>query len=334
MPTSEDPWKDISPPTGAATVNGLPVAGAEPWAFYWMVDTEGRRLLGLRYPRAEGKPLGKLPKLKGLSVEDLAASDTENILVWRLLDSSEREIFRSLCDDIISSASNATTHQEALEAAVIRTWHWHRLLRGGADQRLSREEQKGLIGEIRVLTEHVFPRMLAAAALETWTGPFGAPKDFEIGTLAIEAKARRGAAKPEVRISSEHQLDDAGLEDLFLHVLHLATPGPDDTGFCLNDVVRDLRVLVESSDIAALELVEIRLSAVGFRDIHDYSDHQWIELDQTLYRVSEGFPRITATDIATGVSRVTYAISLSECEPFIVEDSVLAEAIGGATDDQ
>ncbi len=334
MPANEDPWKNILPPSGAATVNGRPVEGAEPWAFYWLVDTEGRRLLGLRYPRAEGKPLNKLPKLRGLLVEDLPSSDTEDILVWRLLDSGQREIFRSLCDDIISSASEAKTHQEALEAAVIRTWHWHRLLRGGSDRRLSPEEQKGLIGEIRVLTEHVFPRMSVAAGLESWTGPFGAPKDFEIGAIAIEAKARRGAAKPEVRISSEHQLDDAGLEDLFLHVLHLAGPGPDDKGFCLNDVVRGLRSLVESSDIAALELVEVRLSAVGFRDIDDYSDRQWIELDQTLYRVSEGFPRITATDIATGVSRVTYAISLSECEPFEVEDSVLAEAIGCPTDDQ
>jgi hypothetical protein len=330
----EDPWQGITPPSGTAAVNGRPVEGGGPWDFYWMLDTNRRRLLGLRHSTEKAKPSGKLPKLRGIQVEDLPAGGDQSMLVFRLMDSGHKEIFRRLCLDIISSTSRVDQEQQALDSALVRTWHWHRLLKGGSDGRLTPDEQKGLIGEIHVLQELVAPRMPISDALESWTGPLGAPKDFEIGHVSIEAKARRGGAEPHIQISSEHQLDVEGLEHLYLHVISLARPGPEDEGFSIADAVTGLRDHIANRDPAALDLLEMRLSAVGFRDHDDYSDSLFIKTSHDLLEVTGEFPRVSAHELAPGVSNVRYSISLPQCEPFAVETSTLNESIGARIEER
>ena len=53
-----------------------------------------------------------------------------------------------------------------------------------------------MIGELLVLESVLLPHMEASAAVTAWRGPLGSPKDFEIGRVAIEVKARRGGATP------------------------------------------------------------------------------------------------------------------------------------------
>ena len=88
----------------------------------------------------------------------------------------------------------------------MRTWRWHHLLRGGGSTLCYRlEEQKGLLGELLVL-ERPFCCLTSGAstAVAAWRGPLGSPKDFEIGRVAIEVKARRGGAiARHVAITSE-----------------------------------------------------------------------------------------------------------------------------------
>jgi hypothetical protein len=48
-----------------------------------------------------------------------------------------------------------------------------------------------------------------------------------------------------------------------------------------------------------------------------------------IYSVTDGFPRVSAMEIATGVSNVRYSVSLIECERFIVEARTLGRAIAG-----
>ena len=101
---------------------------------------------------------------------------------------------------------------------LLRTWRWHHLLRGGRDERLSAEEQKGLIGELIVLDHILLPAIGAKSALESWKGPLDGIKDFNIAKIAIEAKARSSASPHQIGISSEFQLDREGLDALFLFV--------------------------------------------------------------------------------------------------------------------
>jgi hypothetical protein len=138
---------------------------------------------------------------------------------------------------------------------------------------------------------HLLADLTAADALASWRGPLRAPKDFEIGRVCIEAKARRGAAKPFVTISSEHQLDDMGVDVLLLHVVELDQAATDDAkGFSLTTVARRVADSVAAEDAAALDLLETLLVATGFRWEDDYSDCVWVEGTSRLYRIGAGFP--------------------------------------------
>ena len=225
----------------------------------------------------------------------------------------------------------ARSEPEAVERFLLRTWRWHRLLRGGGDGRLSQEEQKGLIGELYVLERHLLPVIGPADAVRTWTGPLGAHKDFQAGWIGIEAKTRSPHV-PTIRISSAEQLDIAGTTRLFLHVTELSEAPSDSSSVTITDVATRLRDAVAGRDMSAAIQFEERLNATGFDWNDDYSDSPWLIGDASLFEVLEGFPRITPPMFLPGVEDVQYAIALSRCESFRVDMTVLARAISGETD--
>jgi hypothetical protein len=199
--------------------------------------------------------------------------------------------------------------------------------------RLSAEEQKGLIGELVVLETLVLPSPAISDAVSTWRGPLGAPKDFEIGRICIEAKARRGAATPYIAISSEHQLDRAGVDLLFLHVSELAQEqSTAKDSVTLTDVVLRTRAAVAVRDWSAVEPFEGKLAATGFRWEDDYSDVRWAEGAHHLFLVDADFPAITAASCPSGVSNVRYSLGLMECEPHRVAREAVTAALAGAKD--
>jgi hypothetical protein len=271
-----------------------------------------------------------LPRLRGIEVDLTHETSGECVLNFRLLDVAHRDIFFRLCQDIVASASEAKSEKAAVAITLQRTWRWHHLLRGGADQRLSEEEQKGLIGELVVLERYLFSVLTPRDAVTAWHGPMQAPKDFEIGRICIEVKAHRPGASPSVLISSEHQLDDTDLKGLVLVVMALdraALGAPDQ--FTLTDVATRVRDRIEECDPSVLAEFESRLSAAGFRWADDYSDTPWIEGPIALYRVTGQFPRIVALGITPGVQQVTYSISLMNCQQYRVTESDLVALLKG-----
>lgn len=319
-----DPWEEIQTPSAVNSVNALRVNAGIPWGFFWARDIDGKCILFLQH-NIDSSPQDHLPKLKGMEVcISEGSKEDERILVFRLLDFSFRDIFHKLCVDIIDRSSVVSSEREAVSVAVARTWRWHHLLRGGGNGLLSPEEQKGLLGELFVLEKYILPIIPTFDALVAWQGPLGSPKDFEIGRVSIEAKARRGGARPFISISSEHQLDDSGVDALYLYVVELdrATSG-SPCGFRISDVIDRIRDQISEADHAALEKFESLILATGFRWEDDYSDFLWVEGSGFLYKVAEGFPRISASNILQGVRDVKYNISLPECRQYAVENQEL-----------
>src|SRR5690242_5841551 len=124
-PRTEDPWSGLQRPAGATTANARPVGDGARWSFYWMLDFEGHRLLGLRHPK--GLAVGQLPRLRGVSVELVTDGDDFDILLFKLLESAHKPIFYRLCPDIITSTADAADERQAVAIALNRTWRWHHL---------------------------------------------------------------------------------------------------------------------------------------------------------------------------------------------------------------
>ena len=326
----EDPWAGIDPPSIADSVAARRVDATLPWDFFWARGVDGRVLLTLRYATGSA-PTTQLPRLRDIEVtlSPPDESDTQ-LIALKLLDSNQRDIFQTLCLDIISAAAHAESEAEAVSAALMRTWRWHHLLRGGRGTLLSPEEQKGLLGELFVLERLLLPRIDAASAVTAWRGPMGAPKDFEVARVAIEAKTRRGGATPSLSITSESQLDESGVDSLFLHVVELdEAPIDGNQGVTLHDVAERIRGRLFTLDAASSGILETRLSSAGYRMEDDYSSYRWLEGTTRIYLVSDSFPRITSGEIRSGVSNVRYSVSLADCEPFATSVSALDNALAG-----
>lgn len=303
----DTPWSGLE----VGRVDTRRVAAGGRWDFFWAVMPRTDVALVLQLSKLPDQ-IPDLPKLKTLEIR-FQTLPGGPILYIRLKDASQTELFETLCRDVVTSAEQAQTESEALTKAIGRTFRWHYLLRGGKAEVLSAEEQKGLIGELailRLLMETLGP----IAALSGWSGPSGAPKDFELTAGCIEVKARRGASQPFVKISNEFQLADVPDRRVWLAVLAVDRVQPPH-GNTLTDHVIDITRSIQGSDPSALLSFDMRLADAGYDPQHDYTAWRWIISEPEFFVVADEFPRICAP-VPLGCSNVTYSLALSACSPF------------------
>lgn len=310
MIPTDTPWFGLE----AGKTDTRRVDAAACWNWFWAVMHRADVCLLLQLTDLP-KPVPDLPKLKNLEIK-FQTLPGGPILYIRLKDNAQMELFETLCRDVMAAGDLAETEAEALERAIGRTFRWHYLLRGGKLEVLSEEAQKGLIGEIEVL-KLLIAILGPKPALTAWTGPSGAPKDFELKADCIEVKARRGASQPFVKITNEHQLADVPDRRLWLAVLAVDKV-QQPHGKTLTEHVADVTDLLERTEPSAIMDWDLHLADVGYDVLHDYSAWRWIVSAPDFHAISEGFPRISGP-VPLGVSGVSYALALSACTPFRID---------------
>ena len=322
MISNDTPWSGLE----AGKVDTRRVDASARWNWFWAVMPRADVALVLQLSNLP-EPIPDLPKLRNLEIR-FQTLPGGPILYIRLKDSAQLELFETLCRDVIAAGELANTEIEALEKDIGRTFRWHYLLRGGRVEALTEEAQKGLIGEIEVL-KLLVANLGAKAALEAWTGPSGAPKDFELKADCIEVKARRGASQPFVKIANEYQLADVPGRRLWLGVLAVDRVQPPH-GRTLTEYVDEITELLERTEPSTIMDWDLHLADAGYDVLHDYSPWRWIVSFPEFHSVVEGFPRITAP-VPLGVSGVTYALALSACMPFRTDWNMVRSNLLGAS---
>lgn len=307
MIPNDTPWSGLE----AGKTDTRRVDASARWNWFWAVMPRADVALVLRLADLP-KPAPDLPKLRNIEIR-FQTLPGGPILYIRLKDGAQLELFETLCRDVMAAGELAETEAETLERAIGRTFRWHYLLRGGKLEVLSEDSQKGLIGEIEVL-KLLISTLGVKPALTAWTGPSGAPKDFELKADCIEVKARRGASQPFVKITGEHQLADVPDRRLRLGVLAVDKVQPPH-GRTLTEHVDEVTELLERTEPSAIMDWDLHLADAGYDVLHDYSAWRWIVSAPDFYTVAEGFPRIAAP-VPLGVAGVTYALALSACTPF------------------
>ncbi len=178
------PWKNLG--TGEARrVNTV-----SDFDFFWVVLENSMPGLILKL-NSEPKNKPTLPELKNLSVS-FRVNSGQWSFVLALKESDHIELFEILCRDIVSYSEQSESINEALHKASLRARRWHYLLRVGHSDRLSLEEQQGLVCELaflRALVEHLGPEL----AIDSWKGPLGSSKDFEFTGCCIEVKISKSS---------------------------------------------------------------------------------------------------------------------------------------------
>jgi hypothetical protein len=244
--------------------------------------------------------------------------------IWmELTQSSFRELFEIMTDDVAARILSATDETSAVSALRQRLNHWERFMSASGPDGLSREKQIGLFGELTFLRTMLAEGISATSALEWWHGPISENQDFQAGKLGLEVKATTGNSPKSVRISNELQLDDSDCEPLYL--FHLWLRQLEGAGVTLPQMVDDIVDLV--GDVLE-QLFKDQVEAAGYHEIHRklYEETGYIERARTYYGVKNNFPRICRSDLRSGVSRVEYQIDLAGFEPFTREESSVLQS--------
>lgn len=320
-----DPWRQISAPAEARFAARR--ADAEhPYDFFWARDLDGHCLLVFEYPYSVENS-DQRPALNGIRIFEPRVEGEPARLILELALGENRKKFHRLCADIIESTRECAEENSALATVLRRMWRWHGMSHSDEDERLGPEAQKDLISELRVLELALLPRFSANDALEFWCGAEGAPKDFSIGAVAIEAKASCSSAQPCVEITSGRELDTAGIARLFLAVTCVdeAAPNTQDA-LTLTDYVNRIREIAKDNDAGSPEHLDVRLLEAGYSSDDDYTEYNWVIENTRWFGVESGFPRLVDSELPNGVGNLRYSLDLTACAGWETD----LRAVGGA----
>jgi hypothetical protein len=267
-------------------------------------------------------------KLKDIKIETLTdeRDKTKKFLLILLLNKQHKDIFSTLCEDLIFGVSEVTTEQTLVEKLLERLAKWQSLFEKVGKQGLSDEAQRGLYGEIYFLRCFLNHASDKNYCLKSWLGPERSVQDFQYSNWAVEVKTTHGNNHQKIHITSERQLDDSIIEKIFLY--HLSLDIRVGNGESLNSLIDEVSELLNDSTMAS-NLFKMKLLESGYYEIHRpiYEERGYTIRQENLYRVYGNFPRITENQIPIGVGDVKYSIVLSESEEWRINPETLLSEI-------
>jgi hypothetical protein len=227
-------------------------------------------------------------------------------------------IFALVLSDILSQIADKKTNQAYLKSLRQRIESWKDFFRNQPPQKLSREAEIGLFGELcflRLLLEKGFTN-----AVSFWNGPLKAAQDFQFDNLAVEIKSNQGESS-QVKISSEDQLDPGSLQ-LCLGLFNFLS-GTD--GNTLPELIEKVENALPSDSV---EEFQAKLLCVGYlkQNAVLYTD-RFLESKQQFFRVKDEFPRISKSALPKNISHVRYRLDLSACENFVMTSEEVFDSL-------
>lgn len=263
-------------------------------------------------------------KLKDIKIETLPdeRDKSKRFLLILLLNKQHKDIFSTLCEDLIFGVSDVSTEQTLVEKLLERLAKWQSLFEKVGKQGLSDEAQRGLYGEIYFLRFFLTNNSDKNYCIKSWLGPEKSIQDFQYSNWAVEVKTTHGNNHQKIHITSERQLDDSIIEKIFL--FHLSLDVRVGNGESLNILIDEVSELLNDNTMAS-NLFKLKLLESGYYDIHKplYDERGYTIRQENIYRVTGNFPRITENQIPIGVGDVRYSIVLSESEEWRINHQTL-----------
>lgn len=227
-----------------------------------------------------------------------------------------KPVFAGLCHDIITFSRIGLTPEEAAAAMLLRMDRW-RALMDGTREGLAVSSLRGLIGELFVL-EHLMQSMPERQAVESWNGPLGSPQDFMLPAgKRIEVKT----AFPDaacITINGAGQLDP-GNDPMELHLIRLAETTADTPDALTAQMLVDRLKGRMAAEPATLNEFESRLAAFGWHAHARHDEYFVRHAGDQCFEIRDGFPRIVAAQLVSGVDDVHYSISIAAARDFLID---------------
>jgi hypothetical protein len=312
MNTIKDLWTDIIKDAEASSRRGLMKRSLiDSVGLYLGMDTiDSKKILILIIEDQDSINVEDLPKWEGAEFNIRRVSHDDFAITLKLFDPEFEDIFNSLLNDLFHQLSQADDNLDAIKIFVSTVDKWNAFFKKFGTKILSEQRQRGIYGELYFLKNHVLKYCSGSDALASWGGHSGKHQDFSFINGNVEVKTTIRKQHKKVSISSEKQLDNTGLENLFLYCITLNQD--DNSGQSLSGIVNDLIAELSSTPNADIIFREYLLRTGYFEEhVEYYNKNNYIFKKEYLFRVEDDFPRIV--DPSEGVGDVKYTVAIGSC---------------------
>ena len=243
-----------------------------------------------------------------------------------LREHEDREVFLTLCKDVLSYSGGDATVADATSNVFRRLAHWHSLMTRGHSSAMSANEIRGLIAELCVL-ERLGVSAGFAAALNAWVAPDEHPQDFACEDRLIEVKARLSGSRQVVCISSLAQLEPAQLP-LTLVVVELVASEGDDSA-TLNQICTRLFDQAHLLGPQVVDQIEGALFKRGYIQMEAYDSEAYRVAGMTAFDCRDSFPRLVRSEVDARIPEAKYMVDLPLVREFAIPIEVVLDGEAG-----
>ncbi len=287
---------------------------------------KGIRLLYIKIDSNQGIEIDKLPRFRGLEISlditSIGEFNNQDFIKFTQSIPNIDNVFELVISDICEKIIQVFNKNNLNSTLTKILNEWKIFFDKQENKILSLDSQKGLIGELYFLKFYIFEKYSSIESIIYWTGAERTNHDFQILNTAVEIKTTSSKQHKKFIVSSEKQLDNAGLENLYLSLftLNLHHNMPDHT---LPALIKEIYTEIRDSPVATFQF-QIKLIKYGYneRDAEKYKIGFSLNT-MKFFEVSAGFPRLLQENLPNGIGDIKYSVAVSACAPFEIKTNVL-----------
>lgn len=262
------------------------------------------------------------PHWKGVEIGTAKFSeydDSGNYIIFRQSASGERYIFEIIAEDLRLSLEKLDSKDKLIKCFQIILEKWKDFFLSDNNLCLSPEREIGLFGELLFLKQLI--NIFGNAAISFWAGCNNETHDFYIRGNAVEVKTVVHKSPYKVTINSEYQLDTKDVTKK-LYLKFFALRKSESDGATLPQLIEEIiSVLSLSSDYGYQCQFIKKIEKYGYLTAcKELYNTKYFVRNDSLFWVNDNFPKIVKSEIESGLSNVTYLLSIDICQKYLVSD--------------
>lgn len=294
-------WKSVN--SQSHNNVGRRIDPTHPLSFFVSYDEDGNMQIMLISTYLPQMPLSS----KQIKVRANERTDHKYAICLSLTDNSLKEMFISLCWDLVDCSYNIPDDKSGVIRVINRFKKWQKLFEQERGSGMSTNQVKGLIGELTVLKDICIPKYGTSASVEGWMGPLYSDRDFTLSDIWYEVKTV-SLNKDTVIITSLDQLDISDEGMLIICRLERASDS-EKNAVTLNSLVEEIEHII-GADQRILTIFNNRLTFCGYKKDAEASEEHYKSYGLEKYSVDDTFPRLRRSKLPKAITNGSFELSI------------------------
>lgn len=283
----------------------------ENFGIYLGLDNKGRTSMFVK--------LSKKPKFINSSKYLIYDYNKRQDGLWALTVSIAEQrylgVFNKLVFDLVDTVRDTSISVVAERMFMRRFVEWKTLFEQSITSSLDFSKLVGLAGELYFISEFMVEKYGIIDSLNSWCGPLGADKDFNINNTWFEVKTK-SLNKDTIHLNSKSQLVSNSIGYLTV-VSYEKSSLANSKSTNLFDLYQNISSLIQTPSLQAE--FDRKLANLNFVPDEKYKEINLEFHEIVFYEVNGSFPQISNVEFGKAIMNIEYDLFLPEIKQFKVE---------------